>query len=669
MMNSHFFARFITVLSLLGAWASFIPAALSGAGRELSGEGKSDSGEVTIDATTAQDLGIKVTPVQRQRLPVEIVATGQIELLPNQKVAITSPIRGKVLQLLVTPSSKVRAGQAVATVISPELADSTASQKKKNEAGASLQRAQTELQLAQESYDRAVQTANIDREQARSQLAAAQARLTRKQQLAKSGVLLQEAKTNHQRQQKISQAEIDAAQYAVNIAKENYRREANALAGGYGTKQKELESRARLAEAEASLAKARKRPELRQAEIELRKAETEIPLRELDAAEKQIAAAQGVHQRSLIAADSQLRKARAAVIAAQQRQIWSATTDSNRIGQLGNIDSQNKVNIIKSPIDGTVADQDIATRQSVIEAGSKIMTITDDRQAVATTNIYAKDLAKVKIGQAATIKVEDKVFNGTVSRIGTVAEGQSREIPVQVGISNSGSSLKSGMRAELKLTAEENIPLKIAIPRGSVVETEDKKIVYVQNENTYQAVNVELGQTVGDLVEVKSGLFVGDQIVTQQAAQIYAQSFQNPADRRDHGHKEGVAKTSTARGWQVPPWGWAIPGTLVTGGGAWWLIKKRQYAYQDNHVEIEDVLEAEIIIENPPRSNVYDFDAEVRTQTDIQIEVTEVEEILEDRVADNDPEANHDPNHQSHNSNHESNGKGQILITPKRNSH
>jgi membrane fusion protein, heavy metal efflux system len=42
-------------------------------------------------------------------------------------------------------------------------------------------------------------------------------------------------------------------------------------------------------------------------------------------------------------------------------------------------------------------------------------------------------------------------------------------------------------------------------------------IVYVQNGDSYQPVIVSLGQTVGDLVEVKAGLFAGDKVVTERA--------------------------------------------------------------------------------------------------------------------------------------------------------
>jgi membrane fusion protein, heavy metal efflux system len=583
---------------------SFAPSAFSHGshshGNEFGGSEKAGSSEVSIDDATAQRLGIKVAPVQKQKLPVEIVATGQIELLPNQKVEITSPIKGKILQLLVQPGSKVKAGQAVATMTSPELSDlRVAAQEKKSEAVASLQQAQAELQLAQESYRKIEQLAKADQEQALSQIAAAQARLSREQQLVKNGAIVQVAKTVYQRQQQISQAEIASAQTEVNVATEEYQQNRRLSAKGGLPYRQVLESQNRLAQARTALARARSQPGLLQAETELRKAETDLPLRELREAEKQLAEAKGqlarsLYQKSLIEADTQLRKSQAAVTAAQNRQTLSTAAYNTRVAQLGNSDNQNGIITIKSPIDGTVADRDITTGQSVAEAGAKIMTVTDDRQVLATANIYEKDLGRVKLGQEAKVKVGNEVFNGTVNRIGTAVEGQSRVVPVQVALGNDGT-LKAGMFAELRLVTDESTAPIVAVPVSAIVEADGKKIVYVQSNNIYQAVSVELGQTIGDFVEVKTGLFVGDQVVTQRGMQLYAQSMKAPA--HDHGHEEKAGETAKApaTGWKFNPWWLAIPGVVATGGGAWWWLKRNK---KDQTVYGESI-EVEVLTTDP----------------------------------------------------------------------
>jgi membrane fusion protein, heavy metal efflux system len=601
----HFMPRTITLALLMNCWIFSTPAAFShgGHGNEFSDQEKTSSSEVTIDNETAQRLGVKVTSVQKQSLKVEIVATGQIELQPNQKVEVTAPIKGKILQLLVQPGARVKAGQAVATMTSPELGDlRVAAQEKKSEAVASLQQAQADLELAKSSYDKIQQIAKAEQEQALSQLATAQSRLTREQQLVKKGSIVQVAKTSYQQQQQIAKAEISAAQIAVNAAIYRYQKDIKLAAAGGLPYRQVLESQSKLAEARTALVKAQGQPGVLQAETELRKAETDLPLRELRDAEKQVAEAKGqltkaLYQKSLVEADAQLRKSQAAVTAAQNRQNLSTATYNTRISQIGTSDNQNGIITIKSAIDGTVADQDITNGQSVADAGVKLMTITNDQQVMATANIYERDLAKVKLGQDAHVRVGTAVFEGTVNRIGTNIDGQSRVVPVQVALNNSNGSLKAGMFAELRLATDENTASILAVPSAAVVEADGKKIVYIQNGSTYQPVTVTLGQTVGELVEVKTGLFAGDQVVTQRAPQLYAQSLKAPTKNDEHqasGNNKAAPGISIA-GLKMPfnPLWLAVPGVLAAGGGAWWLTRNKRNQLDNATAEL--VTDTEVV--------------------------------------------------------------------------
>ncbi|HBE33924.1 MAG TPA: efflux RND transporter periplasmic adaptor subunit, partial [Cyanobacteria bacterium UBA11368] len=61
------------------------------------GETTQVSDAIEVDTEIANRLGIKVEPVTRQQLAIGIKTTGQIETLPSQKVEVTAPIPGKVV--------------------------------------------------------------------------------------------------------------------------------------------------------------------------------------------------------------------------------------------------------------------------------------------------------------------------------------------------------------------------------------------------------------------------------------------------------------------------------------------------------------------------------------------------------------------------------------------
>jgi cobalt-zinc-cadmium efflux system membrane fusion protein len=103
------------------------------------------------------------------------------------------------------------------------------------------------------------------------------------------------------------------------------------------------------------------------------------------------------------------------------------------------------------------------------------------------------------------------------------------------------------------------------IPSSAVVDANGKKLVYVQNGNAYLPVEVTLGQTSGDMVEVKTGLFEGDLLVTQRAPQLYAQSLRGGSKKpeaKGAAPAPSQATNSSNIGSQLP-WWLVIP----AGGG------------------------------------------------------------------------------------------------------
>jgi cobalt-zinc-cadmium efflux system membrane fusion protein len=196
------------------------------------------------------------------------------------------------------------------------------------------------------------------------------------------------------------------------------------------------------------------------------------------------------------------------------------------------------------------------------------MTIVNDNKVFATANIYEKDLSQVKTGQQVSIKVAsvpNRTFNGRIAVIGSVVEGETRVVAVKAEIDNSGGVLKPGMFAELEVLTDQTSTATLAIPSSAVVEENGKKQVYVQNGNAYQAVEVSLGQTSGDTVEVKTGLFEGDMIVTQRAPQLYAQSLRggSPQGEQKSNTSSPSSPSSSSSPSSPVPW-WMVAG----GGGA-----------------------------------------------------------------------------------------------------
>ncbi|MEG3847447.1 efflux RND transporter periplasmic adaptor subunit [Microcoleus sp. herbarium19] len=610
-MIFHKYAQFPAIISscsvsLLSLILLTSPAAVlahAGHGDEFhqSGETTEIPAAISVDAETSQRIGIKLEPVKSQRLAVGIKTTGQIETLPNQKVEVRAPVSGTAVELLVKPGDKVSKGEALAVLSSSELGQlRVESLSKRAEAEGDLQQAQADFKLAQENYDRQLQISAAEIAQAQTELTAATKQYQQEQELVNNRSVVKVARENYQRQQEISQAEIARAETELTVAKEQFERDKELVAAGAIARRTMLESQAHFAEAQAAVAKAKSRPEVIKAETEIKQAEVDLPRRELRESQGKVAEAKAQltkanSRREVLEAEAQLKRAKAALEVAQSRVRLSSSAYQARLQQLGIAANDRGLVTVVAPISGTVADREITLGESVNSAEQPLMSILNDSSVFATANIYEKDLNQVKQGQELTVKIAslpDRTFRGKISLIGSTVEGESRAVPVKALLDNPEGILKPGMFAELEIFTEKTAANILAIPVSAVVEASGKQLVYVKNGDAFQAVEVALGQTSGDLVEIKSGLFEGDLIVTQRAPQLYAQSLRG-GSKQSKVEENPKVKQTNFNSFPVPLWagiggGMAIASLTFAAGV--WLGNRREESTSASFVtDVTDV--------------------------------------------------------------------------------
>jgi len=320
---------------------------------------------------------------------------------------------------------------------------------------------------------------------------AAQKRAEALSSLKQAQANLELAQENFARQQKIASAEITRTQTEVSVAKEIYERDKDLAEQGVLPQRNLQESKAHLDTGKAELAKA-------------------------------------LYQQEVIKAENEIRRATASIEAAKTLLQLGDLNYKTRLEQIGTIADSKGLVVVRSPITRKVLDREATIGQAFQDTGGKLMTIVNDDKVFVTANIYEKDLKTVKLGQRVKVKVAsipNRIFTGTISQIDSAVQGDKRVVLVKAELDNFNEQLKGGLFAELEIITDKIPTPVLAIPTTAVVEANGKKLVYIQNGDALQATEVELGKTSGDLVEVKTGLFEGDLIVTQRAMQLYAQSL------------------------------------------------------------------------------------------------------------------------------------------------
>ncbi|MBD2540463.1 efflux RND transporter periplasmic adaptor subunit [Coleofasciculus sp. FACHB-SPT36] len=357
------------------------------------------------------------------------------------------------------------------------------------------------------------------------------------------------AQENYQQYSQIAASDIQQARTELAVAQEQYERDRELERAGALPRRQMLESLAHLAEAKTQLTKATSR-------------------------------------REVLEAEAQLKRAKSAVKVANSRIRLSNTAYQTRLQQLGTRANDKGLVTVTAPISGTVADREITLGQSVEEAGAKLMTILNNNRVWATASIYEKDLNKVKIGQRVRVKVAslpNRTFTGKIAVIGSVVEGETRVVPVKAELDNPGGQLKPGMFAELEVLTNQTPAPILVIPTSAVVETNGRQRVYVQNGTAFEPVEVTLGRTVGDVVEVKGSLFEGDRIVTQGAIQLYAQSLRGGSSEGKSEEKQPLIPNSDAINrvsaiQNSLPWLWVLPAGGAIAFVAFWLGRRTKKA-------------------------------------------------------------------------------------------
>ncbi len=172
---------------------------------------------------------------------------------------------------------------------------------------------------------------------------------------------------------------------------------------------------------------------------------------------------------------------------------------------------------IAAPQDGFVVEKMVVEGQ-MVDAGMKIYRLADLGLVWVQAQIYEQDLAYLKLGQEATMKLDylpDREFRGRVTYIYPNVDEKTRTAKVRMEFHNPGYFLKPGMFATVQVTTELD-PSVLLVPDMAVLRSGEKTTVFVALDGgRFDPRTVTLGpQAEGDLYQVIAGLNEGERIVT-----------------------------------------------------------------------------------------------------------------------------------------------------------
>lgn len=148
-----------------------------------------------------------------------------------------------------------------------------------------------------------------------------------------------------------------------------------------------------------------------------------------------------------------------------------------------------------------------------------LLTVVNNERVHLRAELPERELRRVRLGAAARVTVDavgDTPIEGRVTEILPAANQGNLTFTVKISVPNREGRLKHGMfgRARTQIETERRHDV-VVIPRHAVVEQVAGTLAFIVKDGKAAAVPVRLGVTVGDRVEVLSGLEEGERLIVR----------------------------------------------------------------------------------------------------------------------------------------------------------
>lgn len=180
--------------------------------------------------------------------------------------------------------------------------------------------------------------------------------------------------------------------------------------------------------------------------------------------------------------------------------------------------------VIRAPHAGTLLLRDLTEGQVITSAaaqngGTLLGEVADLSLLMVRTNINEIDVARLKVGDVARVRVDSMrsvLMGGSIKRISTSAletgADRTRVFPVDVILDESDARLRPGMSATVMFTLA-RVENTLAVPLNAVFSTaEGARYVFLKKGESFVAHAVDIGIADTRYVQVLSGLSLDDEV-------------------------------------------------------------------------------------------------------------------------------------------------------------
>ncbi|WP_199608860.1 efflux RND transporter periplasmic adaptor subunit [Flocculibacter collagenilyticus] len=175
-----------------------------------------------------------------------------------------------------------------------------------------------------------------------------------------------------------------------------------------------------------------------------------------------------------------------------------------------------KENTITAPFNGVLGFRRVSPG-TYVTSGTIITTLDDIDIIHVDFNLpekYIPDLQLNQVIAAETRAYQHTRFKGIISGIDSRVDPITRSIQVRAEINNTEYKLRPGMLVTINV--EKSVEETILVKESALIPQQDKQYVFIiDTDNKAKKVPVEIGRRLPGLVEILSGVSIGDKVVTK----------------------------------------------------------------------------------------------------------------------------------------------------------
>jgi RND family efflux transporter MFP subunit len=193
---------------------------------------------------------------------------------------------------------------------------------------------------------------------------------------------------------------------------------------------------------------------------------------------------------------------------------------------------------VYAPTSGVVARRFVYPGATVTST-SAIVQLIDVDPAVITVPVAEQDLSRILPGMPVMVRTDalpGKMFQGRVAGISPVLATATRTAEVKVDVPNPHRSLRPGMFASVEILVARREGV-VTVPVDALIEQDNGQIVFVVEAQTARSRPVTTGISDGALVEIRSGVRIGEMVIVaghrtlRDGAQVAVPDRRGPGTR------------------------------------------------------------------------------------------------------------------------------------------